>query len=87
MPDEIVMRLVDGLRVFPSIILVIAMVAAAGPSLLNIVIVMGLLDAPVFVRLVRAEVLALRATIMSRPLSPWAIRRGVSCLVTYCPMQ
>jgi peptide/nickel transport system permease protein len=59
--DEIVMRLVDGLRVFPSIILVMAMVAAAGPSLLNIVIVMGILDAPVFVRLVRAEVLALRS--------------------------
>ena len=54
------MRLVDGLRVFPSIILVMAMVAAAGPSLLNIVIVMGILDAPVFVRLVRSEVLALR---------------------------
>ena len=60
--DEVIMRLVDGLRVFPSIILVMAMVAAAGPSLFNIVIVMGILDTPVFVRLVRSEVLALRST-------------------------
>ncbi|MFN3592958.1 MAG: ABC transporter permease, partial [Thermaurantiacus sp.] len=45
-PDEIVMRGSDALRVFPSIILALAVVAAAGPSLLNVVLVLGLLDAP-----------------------------------------
>lgn len=59
-PDEIVMRGSDALRVFPSIILALAVVAAAGPSLLNVVLVLGLLDAPIFARLVRAEVLSLR---------------------------
>ena len=34
--------------------------AAAGPSLVNVVLVLGVLDAPVFARLVRAEVLGLR---------------------------
>ncbi|PWS35590.1 hypothetical protein DFH01_18515 [Falsiroseomonas bella] len=58
--DEIVMRGFDALRVFPSIILALAVVAAAGPSLLNVVLVLGLLDSPVYARLVRAEVLALR---------------------------
>ncbi len=58
--DEIVMRIFDALRVFPSIILALAVVAAAGPSLLNVVLVLGLLDAPIFARVVRAEVLALR---------------------------
>jgi peptide/nickel transport system permease protein len=58
--DEIFMRTMDALRVFPSIILALAVVAAAGPSLLNVVLVLGLLDAPVFARVVRAEVLALR---------------------------
>jgi peptide/nickel transport system permease protein len=58
--DEVVMRGFDALRVFPSIILALAIVAAAGPSLLNLVLVLGLLDAPVFARLVRSEVLALR---------------------------
>jgi len=59
-PDEIVMRGFDALRVFPSIILALAVVAAAGPSLLNVVLVLGLLDSPIFARVVRAEVLALR---------------------------
>lgn len=58
--DEVVMRGFDALRVFPSIILALAVVAAAGPSLLNVVLVLGLLDAPVFARVVRAEVLSLR---------------------------
>ena len=58
--DEAVMRVFDALRVFPSIILALAVVAAAGPSLVNLVLVLGVLDAPVFARLVRAEVLALR---------------------------
>ena len=58
--DEVVMRGFDALRVFPSIVLALAVVAAAGPSLLNVVLVLGLLDAPVFARLVRSEVLALR---------------------------
>jgi peptide/nickel transport system permease protein len=58
--DEAIMRTMDALRIFPSIILALAIVAATGNSLANIVIVIGLLDAPVFVRVVRAEVLALR---------------------------
>lgn len=62
MLDEIIMRLFDGLRVFPSIILVLAVVAATGQSLLNIVLVLGFLDSPVFARVVRSEVLALRSS-------------------------
>jgi peptide/nickel transport system permease protein len=58
--DEAMMRVFDALRVFPSIILALTVVAAAGPSLLNVVLVVGLLDSPIFARLVRAEVLALR---------------------------
>lgn len=61
--DEVVMRVFDGLRVFPSVILALAVVAAAGPSLVNVVIVLGVLDSPVFARVVRAEVLALRQSI------------------------
>lgn len=60
--DEAIMRVVDAFRVFPSIILALAVVAAAGPSLLNVVLVIGILDAPIFVRVVRAEVLALRSS-------------------------
>jgi peptide/nickel transport system permease protein len=61
--DEILMRLFDGLRVFPSIILALAVVAATGQSLLNVVLVLGVLDSPVFARVVRSEVLALRSSV------------------------
>jgi len=60
--DEITMRVMDAVRIFPTIILALAVVAAAGPSLINVVLVIGILDAPVFVRVVRAEVLALRSS-------------------------
>ena len=59
--DEVALRCMDALRVFPSIILALAIVAATGQSLANVVLVIGILDVPVFARLVRAEVLALRA--------------------------
>ena len=59
--DEGLMRCFDALRVFPSIILALAVVSAAGASVLNVVLVLGFLDAPVFARLVRSEVLALRS--------------------------
>jgi peptide/nickel transport system permease protein len=58
--DEIMLRLMDTVRVFPSIVLAIALVAASGQSLANVIIVIGVLDIPVYARLVRAEVLALR---------------------------
>ncbi|MBM3505420.1 MAG: ABC transporter permease [Alphaproteobacteria bacterium] len=58
--DEVTLRFSDALRVFPLIILSLAVVAAAGQSLINVVLVIGILDAPVFVRVVRAEVLQLR---------------------------
>jgi peptide/nickel transport system permease protein len=58
--DEVLLRILDVLRAFPSIILALAVVAATGASLLNVVIVIGLLDSPIFARIVRAEVLALR---------------------------
>jgi peptide/nickel transport system permease protein len=58
--DEITLRIMEALRVFPSIIL--AIVSATGQSLANVVLVIGMLDVPVFARLVRAEVLALRSS-------------------------
>ncbi len=59
--DEIMMRVIDAIRVFPIIILALAIVAATGQSLINVIFVIGLIDSPIFVRVVRAEVLALRS--------------------------
>jgi peptide/nickel transport system permease protein len=60
--DETTMRVIDALRVFPIMILALAIVAATGQSLVNVIFVIGLIDAPIFVRVVRAEVLALRSS-------------------------
>jgi peptide/nickel transport system permease protein len=60
--DEVTLRFMDAIRVFPSIILALAIVSATGQSLANVVLVIAVLDVPMFARLVRAEVLALRAS-------------------------
>jgi peptide/nickel transport system permease protein len=58
--DEVLLRILDVLRAFPTIILALAIVAATGPGFLNVIPVVGFLDSPIFARIVRAEVLALR---------------------------
>jgi peptide/nickel transport system permease protein len=59
--DDLLIRFTDTLRVFPSIILALAVVAALGPSILNVVLTLGVLDMAIYARLVRAETLALRS--------------------------
>jgi peptide/nickel transport system permease protein len=62
MTDEILLRIMDVVRSFPSIVLALAVVAATGQSVVNVVLVIGILDSPIFARIVRAEVLALRSS-------------------------
>ena len=62
--DEGLLRCMDLLRVFPSIILALTIVAATGQSIMNVILVIGLLDAPIFARVVRAEILALRGGLL-----------------------
>jgi peptide/nickel transport system permease protein len=76
--DEVLLRVLDVLRAFPSIVLALAVVAATGASLLNVVLVVGLLDSPIFARVVRAEVLALRHSTFVRAAvavgnPPWRV--------------
>lgn len=56
--DEVIMRLTDAVLSFPFLILAIAMAAALGPSLTNAMIAIGIATTPTFVRLTRAQVLA-----------------------------
>lgn len=58
--DEVALRLMDAVRVFPTIVLAIALIAATGQNLFNLIVVIAVLDVPIYARLVRAEVLALR---------------------------
>lgn len=58
--DEIIMRVVDVFLTFPGLVLAMAIVAAFGQSLSNIMIAVTLVWWPSYVRLVRGDVLAAR---------------------------
>ena len=58
--SDLLMRLADVQLAFPYLLLAIAVIAVLGPSLLNLVIVLGLRTWVGFARLVRADVLAIK---------------------------
>ena len=58
--DNIVMRCIDVLMAFPSILLAIVIVSILGPSLQNAVIAVAVFTIPGFARLARGEVLGIK---------------------------
>ena len=58
--DSVIMRVVDIMMAFPGILLAIAIVAALGPGLVNLIIAIGINEIPGFARLTRSMVLSLR---------------------------
>jgi peptide/nickel transport system permease protein len=58
--DKIVMRFVDVMLCFPSFFLILAVIAFIGPSIWNIMIVIGVTSWMGVTRLVRAEFLSIR---------------------------
>ncbi|HEU5191612.1 MAG TPA: ABC transporter permease [Methylomirabilota bacterium] len=60
--DNVLMRMMDGLMAFPGIILAIAMMASLGPSVLNVIVALGVVYVPRVARIVRGSVLVIRET-------------------------
>ncbi len=58
--DNVIMRVMDVLMAMPSILLAIAIVAALGPGLVNVLIAIGISYMPTFARVVRAAVMTVR---------------------------
>lgn len=58
--DNVLMRVVDAIMCFPTFFLILSAVALVGPSLLNVIVVIGLVSWTGTARLVRAEFLTLR---------------------------
>jgi peptide/nickel transport system permease protein len=58
--DATIMRLADVVLAFPSLIIIITVVALVGPSVYNVMLVIGCLGWPPIARLVRGNVLSLR---------------------------
>ena len=57
---ELAMRFVDVAQAFPLFVLAIIFVIGAGRSTVNIIVVIALLNIPIFLKLIRSEVLSLR---------------------------
>ena len=58
--DNIIMRLMDILLAVPQTLLAIAIVAALGTGLVNLMIAVGISSVPTYARIVRASVLTIR---------------------------
>ena len=58
--DMLVMRLMDVMLGFPYILLILAIVAILGPSLVNAMIAIGFANIPTFARLARASILVVK---------------------------
>jgi peptide/nickel transport system permease protein len=58
--DWTIMTLVNVMLTFPFVLLALAVIAVLGPSLTNMVIVLGVADWPLYARVIRVETLALR---------------------------
>ncbi|CAM4215681.1 ABC transporter permease [Erysipelothrix aquatica] len=58
--DTVIMRFTDVLLSIPSILLAIAIVASFGPSLMNLILAIGIGGIPSYTRIVRSAVMAVR---------------------------
>jgi ABC-type dipeptide/oligopeptide/nickel transport system permease subunit len=58
--DDVVMRIVDAVQAFPSLILALAITAALGPSIGNAMLAIGVVAAPGMARLTRGQTLSVR---------------------------
>lgn len=59
--DAVVMRLMDAIIAFPGLVLAMTLVLALGPTLLNIMIALGIGASPTYARLVRSQVLTIKS--------------------------
>jgi peptide/nickel transport system permease protein len=59
-PDSLLMRLMDVLLAFPSILLAIVIVSVLGPSLSNAMLAIGIVFIPQIARVVRSAVISVR---------------------------
>ncbi|MGE5250592.1 MAG: ABC transporter permease, partial [Bacteroidota bacterium] len=58
--DNLIMRIMDVLLAFPSLLLAIAIVTVLGPGLQNALLAIGIVSIPAYARVVRASVLSVR---------------------------
>jgi peptide/nickel transport system permease protein len=60
--DSVLMRLMDIMLSIPGLLLAIGIVAALGPGLVQIMVAVGVTQIPIFARLLRGSILAVKET-------------------------
>jgi peptide/nickel transport system permease protein len=78
--DELLMRITDVTLAFPAMVLALAIAAALGPGIRNVVIAIVLVTWPEYARLMRGQVLGIKAgdhvrAARSLGCSPWRVLR------------
>jgi peptide/nickel transport system permease protein len=58
--DEIIMRIMDALVAFPSLILAVGLIAVMGSTLINVIVAIGIANIPWIARIVRSQALSVR---------------------------
>jgi len=58
--DDVIMRSMDVLLAFPSLLLAIAIVAVLGPGLMNALLAIAIIEIPIYARVVRASVISVK---------------------------
>jgi len=58
--DDVIVLALDSVQTFPGIILILAIVALLGPSLRNLIIIIGLTWSPGYARVTRAQVFSVK---------------------------
>ena len=58
--DEAIMRVMDALLAFPSVLLALGIMAALGPGITTIIIAIAVAEVPMFARITRSQVLSVR---------------------------
>lgn len=58
--DNVIMRVMDVLMAFPSLMLAIAIVSVLGPGLVNALLAIGIVSIPAYARVMRASVLTIK---------------------------
>lgn len=58
--DSLIMRIIDGMLAFPTLILALGIISVLGPNLFNAMLAIAITNIPDFARLVRGQVLVVR---------------------------
>jgi peptide/nickel transport system permease protein len=83
--DLVIMRCVDSIMAFPAFILAMAITAALGNSVGNVLIAIALTQIPNYLRLIRGEIFRIREMEYADAARVVGNRPGASCSSTCCP--